>query len=145
MAFRHLLAAVGFILSAASAPAYAANAPLVEEELRRVFEDLRAGTLTPAEASAKCFVAMIEGDDAHSMREVLSTFLEVSEPTALPVFCNTLVAATEQGVLEPGDLDPIIDPRDEQAESYAIGRLLRVVYFLHNGLPTAPLSEGRTP
>ena len=145
MAFRHLLAAAGFVLSAASAPAYAANAPLVEEELRRVFEDLRTGKLTPSEASAACLLAMIKDKGADSMREVLSTFLEVSESNALPVFCDTLAAATVQGVLEPGDLDPIIDPRDEQAESYAIGRLLRVVYFLHNGLPTAPLSEGRTP
>lgn len=118
---------------------------MVEEELGRVFEDLRTGKLTPAEASAACLLAVTEDDSADSMREVLSTFLEVSESKALPVFCDTLVAATGQGILETDDLDPIIDPRDEEAESYAVGRLLRIVYFLHNGLAPGLLSEGRAP
>lgn len=145
MVFRHLLATAGLVLFAASASANAANNPMVEEEFGRVFEDLRTGKLTPAAASAACLLAIIEDDGADAMRQMLSTFLEVSESKALPVFCDTLVAAAGQGILETGDLDPIIDPRDEQAESYAIGRLLRVVYFLHNGLPPTLLSEGRAP
>ena len=140
MALRCLVGSVGLLLFIGFGTADAESNLLVENEVKKVFVDLNAGKLTAAQASNSCLLAMVKDDDVESLRQVLSTFLEVSRSKALPVLCDLLVKAMESGALRATDFDPIVDPQDKEAESFAVGRLLRIVYLAHNGLPPEILS-----
>jgi|GEM_PF-4143767 len=142
MALRRMIAASVVALGMVAGLAPATARPVAPEEMLQMFNDLRSGALTPKLASSECLTDMVKSDEAEDMRQVMSTYLEVSRSNALPAFCDALVQAVQQGLFEPEDLIPIIDPRDERAESYAMGRLLRVIYFTHYGISPALLTDG---
>jgi hypothetical protein len=131
--------AVGLIglligLGSVSNPAFGAGGSLFDIKIPPLVDKVQSGALPPAQATEACLLIMTEDEHADSLRGVLSTLLELSRSKALPAFCDALVKAAEMKILKGDDLRPATHSQDPEAESYAAGRLLRTIYFIHNGL-----------
>lgn len=121
-------------LGSLSNPAFGAGGSLFDTQIPPLVDKVQSGALSPEEASEACLLIMTEDETTESLRGVLSTLLELSHSDALPAFCDALVRAAELEVLKGDDLRPATQSQNPEAESYAAGRLLRTIYFIHNGL-----------
>ncbi len=123
-------------------PAAAAGATMAEKEISKIFEGLQSGTLDPSEAHADCLDSIERHEDPESLRQVFSTYLEVTQAEALSVLCEAVVQTVGDGNLMMEDLLPLFSKQDKPAEVLAAGRFLRAVYFAHNGIPAPFVSGG---
>ncbi len=118
----------------------AQDSNFLEEEIVQVFRDLQAGRLNPQAASSECHLGIVGSEDADSLRQVMSTYLEVSKSNAIPAFCDALVEAVVRGDFQAEEFLPLVSGKDKEAEAYAAGRILRQVYISHNDLLSTPVA-----
>ncbi len=145
-----LLCRLALLLATPAAAAWlstaqAAERSFLEDEVLEVLRDVQDGELAPAAARDRCLLTTGESEDAESLRQVMSTFLEVSGSQAIPAFCSALIDAVAERRLAAEELAALIDGGNHEAEAYAVGRLLREVYMTHNGLLATPVDGGGRP
>lgn len=133
-----LMASVSAVQSARAEDAFA------EDDIRRMADDLRNGTISVSAAADECRRGLDEEPDAQEMREVFAAFLEVPEDYGLAAFCRALAQAIKDGELTAEGMVLVSRDGRDAATALEVGRLLRAVYFSHVVTTTAS-AEGRRP
>lgn len=141
---RHWTAAAFVAALAVLAPPSLAQAPFAEDDIRRMVEGLRDGTLSVAFASDECRRSLEDDPAGKDLEEVMATFLEVPEDLALAAFCRALMQAIKSGELAADGLVLVTRDGRDPATALQIGRLLRATYFSHVVTTTAS-AEGSEP
>jgi len=126
---------------AAVPPAMAQQGPS-EKEVRAFAEAVQDGSLSASQAHATCTQQFESDPSAKDVREVMSTFLEVSEADAISALCEALVRAIKADALTADELADTVRKSDEADLGVKVGRLLRTIYFSHTSVAAATV-EGR--
>lgn len=142
MAAMALAAALATSVSAAQ-PARAQDA-FAEDDIRRMADGLRSGTLSVSVAADECRRGLDAESSAQEMREVFAAFLEVPEDYGLAAFCRALAQAIKDGEITAEGMVLVGRAGDDAATALEVGRLLRAVYFSHV-ITTTASAEGRRP
>lgn len=134
--------AVGF----GTVPASAEALPLSEDEFLQDLERLRDGTQTQEGAVRSCRNSVRQSDSRQAMGEMMSGLLDVTERDAMTAMCTALVDAVASLRLSVRTIRSIGVEDDMDRASFAVGRLLREIYFAHRKLRTSgQLSEEPRP
>jgi hypothetical protein len=141
---RHWTAATFVAALAVQAPPSLAQAPFTEDDMRRMVDGLRDGTLSVAYASGECRRSLEDDPAGKGLEQVMATFLEVPEDLALSAFCRALVQAIKAGELSADGLMLVSRDGRDPATALEIGRILRATYFSHVVTTTAS-AEGSKP
>ena len=131
----------------AAQPAMAQDA-FAEDDLRRMADGLRNGTISIDSASDECLTALEKHPIREDLQEVMAGFLEVPEGIAGEAFCRALMRGIKSGDVSVDRVAQMIEggrnPAPNPAGALEFGRLLRAVYFSHVVTTTAS-AEGRRP
>ncbi|HIC80026.1 MAG TPA: hypothetical protein EYP07_03550 [Kiloniellaceae bacterium] len=145
---RHLTAAA-LVASAAgfgTVPASADKLPLSEDEFLEDLERLGDGDRTQEDVVQSCRSSVRQSDSRQAMAEMMSGLLEVAERDAMTAMCTALVDAVASRRLSVRTIRSIAVEDDTDRVSFAVGRLLREIYFAHRKLRTSgQLSEEPRP
>ena len=141
---RHWTAATFVAALAVLAPPSLAQAPFAEDDVRRMVDGLRDGTLSAAYVSDECRRSLEDDPAGKDLEQGMATFLEVPEDLALSAFCRALVQAIKAGELSADGLALVSRDGRDPATALEIGRILRAVYFSHVVTTTAS-AEGSKP
>ena len=135
-------------LTIASLPLLAApslaQSSFVEDDIRRMVEGVRDGTLSVAFASDECRRGLEEDPGGKEIKEVMAGFLEVPEDFGLAAFCRALVQAIKAGDVSADAMVLVSRDGRDPATALEVGGILRAVYFSHVVTTTAS-AEGRKP
>lgn len=130
-------------LACLAAPSLAQPA-FVEDDIRRMVDGLRDGTLSVTFASDECRRGLEEDPDGSDIKEVMAAFLEVPEDFGLAAFCRALAQAIKAGDVSADAMVLVSRDGRDPATALEIGSILRAVYFSHVVTTTAS-AEGRKP
>lgn len=136
--------AVVLTTSASAAQPASAQDVFAEDDVRRMADGLRNGTISVSVAAEECSRGLDEESSAQEMREVFAAFLEVPETYGLAAFCRALAQAIKDGEITAEDMVLVSRDGNDAATALEVGRLLRAVYFSHVVTTTAS-AEGRRP
>src|SRR3546814_1012835 len=81
-----------------------AQPSFAEDDIRRMVEGLRDGTLSVTFASDECRRGLEEDPGGKDLKEAMAGFLEVPEDFALTAFCRALATAIKAGDVSAGGL-----------------------------------------
>lgn len=115
---------------------------LGEEDIQRMVDGLRNGTLSVSIAADECRRGLEAEPDAQAIREVFHAFLEVPESHSLVAFCRALALAIKDDKLTTKGLMLIRHDVKDPAQALEFGRLMRAVYFSHI-ITTTASAEGQ--
>lgn len=134
--------AAALMVSAFAAQPVRSQASFAEDNIRRMVDGLRSGTLSVSTAADECRRAMEAERDAQTIREVFHAFLEVPKSHSLAAFCRALALAIKDGKLTAEGLTRVDGDIDDHAKALETGRLFRAVFFSHIVTTTAS-AEGQ--
>lgn len=147
---RDLVAALAIALPALSwspAPALAQQ-DFTADDLQRMADGLRNGTVSVDFASDECQSALGEHPIRGDLQEIMAGFLDVPEGIAGEAFCRALMTGIKAGDVSVDRVAQMIaegrDPASDPAGALEFGRILRALYFSH--IVTSTVSaEGNKP
>lgn len=134
--------AAALLSSLAAAPPTNAQDAFAEDDIRRMADGLRNGTLPVAVAADECRRGLDADPTAPDLREAFATFLEVPEDYGLAAFCRALAQAMKDGKITAEGMVLVSRDGSDAATALEVGRILRAVYFSHVVTTTAS-AEGR--
>lgn len=136
------MALAAALLSPLAAPPAMAQQGLSEEKIRAFAEAVQDGSLSASPAQATCTQQFESDPSAKDVREVMSTFLQVSETNAIGALCEALVRAIRADAITADELATTVRKTGEAELGIKVGRFLRTIYFAHTSVPAAAV-EGR--
>lgn len=115
-----------------------------DEDIHRMVDSLRKGTISVQAAADECRRGLEEDPSAQMMQEFFQAFLEVPENYGLAAFCRAITLAVKDGKVTAEGIALVGRNAGDAATALEVGRLMRAVYFSHIVTTTAS-AEGRLP
>ena len=125
---------------AAQAPADAQQI-FAGQDIHKLVQDLRDGTLELSYASDQCRRDVMDDPDEQDIRQLMATFLDVPEDLSIQAFCTALVQALRDNELSEQTLLAVNHQIKDAGAFMEVGRLLRAVYFSHRLNTTASAAK----
>lgn len=124
--------AVVTLLGAPAQPALAQSG-FGEDDIAKLVDGLKDGTLPAGLASAECQIGFEdEADYDDEVREFMAAFLEVPDDLALKAFCDAMIRSIMEGNLTKEALILVSQGEEDRETAFEVGRFIRVVYFAHD-------------